>query len=153
MILSCLRPGAVIRIGSHVVMAGVSMNCRAAITIGKHVQIGPGVCIWDNDGQALDPDERRFRQTVNTRAAPIVIEEDAFVGARAIVLKGVTIGKGAVIGAGAVVTKSVEAFEVVAGNPARVIGNALGNSRHESAQHSCQEPSEDTGQTESYRDE
>ena len=54
---------------------------------------------------------------------PIRIEHDVFIGARAMILKGVAIGRGAVIGAGAVVTKNVEAGQIVAGNPARVVGS------------------------------
>lgn len=121
MILAALGEGVLLRVGDHVAMSGVSINCRARIEIGDWVQIGPGACVWDNDGHALDADKRRNRiKEVNT-AAPIVIEEDVFVGARALILKGVTIGRGAVVGAGAVVTKSVTAGQVVAGNPARVV--------------------------------
>ena len=53
----------------------------------------------------------------------ITIEDSAFVGARAMILPGVSIGKNAVVGAQAVVTKNVQENEIVAGNPARVIGN------------------------------
>ena len=56
--------------------------------------------------------------------APIVIEDDAWLGFNSTVLKGVTIGRGAVVGACAVVTKNVEPFSVVAGNPARVVGTS-----------------------------
>ena len=56
------------------------------------------------------------------RFAPVMIGDDVFVGYRALVLPGVTIGDGAVIGAGAVVTRDVEARTVVAGNPARSLG-------------------------------
>lgn len=54
--------------------------------------------------------------------APIEICEDAFVGAKALILPGVRIGKGAVVGAGAVVSKDVAPWSIVAGNPAKVIG-------------------------------
>ncbi len=52
---------------------------------------------------------------------PIRIEDDVWIGARVIVLPGVSIGKGAIIGAGAVVTKDVPAYAICVGNPARVI--------------------------------
>ena len=55
------------------------------------------------------------------RSAPIVIEDRAWIGFNAIILKGVTIGEGSVVAAGAVVTKDVEPYTVVAGNPARVV--------------------------------
>jgi acetyltransferase-like isoleucine patch superfamily enzyme len=125
-ILAALAPGATIEIGDYTSMTGVSTAIRASLTIGKHVQVGPGACLWDNDGHALNADERRDagrQQTV--KRAPIVIEDDAFIGARAIILKGVTIGKGAIVGAGAIVTKDVQPGDIVAGNPARVIGSTL----------------------------
>ena len=51
----------------------------------------------------------------------VVIEDDVWIGTRAIVLGGVTIGRGAVIGAGAVVTKSIPPYAIAAGSPARVL--------------------------------
>ena len=56
-----------------------------------------------------------------TASAPVRIRRGAWIGARAIVLKGVTVGVGSVVGAGAVVTKDVPDWTIVAGNPARVI--------------------------------
>jgi acetyltransferase-like isoleucine patch superfamily enzyme len=59
--------------------------------------------------------------TCGAKFAPIVIEDGVFVGSRAIILKGVRIGRGEVIGAASVVTCDVEASMIVAGNPARVV--------------------------------
>ena len=53
--------------------------------------------------------------------APIVIDDYAWIATNSIILPGVTIGKGAVVGAGSVVTKSVPPYQVVAGNPARIV--------------------------------
>jgi len=121
-ILSAAKTGAVIEIGDHSGMTGTSIIARERVTIGKWVQIGPGVCISDNDAHPLDPNLRRQRPTRDHRCAPVTIEDDVFIGTRALILKGVTIGTGAVVGAGAVVTKSVKPYEIVAGNPARVVG-------------------------------
>lgn len=126
-ILAALGEGALIRIGDHVALSGVSINCRARIEVGDWVQIGPGACLWDNDGHALDLEKRRNRVSESGRCAPILIEEDVFIGARALILKGVTLGRGAVIGAGAVVTKSVGPGEIAVGNPARVVGTVSGS--------------------------
>jgi maltose O-acetyltransferase len=56
------------------------------------------------------------------RTAPVVIEDFAWLGSRAMVLPGVTVGKGAVVAAGAVVTRDVPPYAIVGGVPARVIG-------------------------------
>ena len=66
----------------------------------------------------IGPTERRAYGSV---AEPVVIEPGAWIGARATLLPGVTIGKGAIVGAGAVVTRSVEADTLVAGVPARML--------------------------------
>jgi len=119
-IISAWAPGAQIEIADDVGMSGCSVTAEQHITIGKRVTIGAGVLIMDTDAHPLDP-EQRFRG-VPARTAPVVIEEDVFVGARAIILKGVRLGKGAVVAAGAVVTKDVPCYTIVGGNPARQIG-------------------------------
>jgi acetyltransferase-like isoleucine patch superfamily enzyme len=55
------------------------------------------------------------------KSAPVVIEDDVFIGMNCVVLKGVTIGRGSVVGAGSVVCKSLPSYIIAAGNPARVI--------------------------------
>ncbi|HAV78803.1 MAG TPA: hypothetical protein DCX53_15745, partial [Anaerolineae bacterium] len=59
----------------------------------------------------------------SSKSAPVTIEDDVFIGMNCLILKGVIIGRGSVVGGGSVVTKDVPANVVVAGNPARVIGN------------------------------
>ncbi|WRH68887.1 MAG: DapH/DapD/GlmU-related protein [Planktothrix sp. GU0601_MAG3] len=58
---------------------------------------------------------------LDVKSAPVIIEDHVWIGFNVAILEGVTIGKGAIIGASSVVTKDVEAFTVVAGNPAKVI--------------------------------
>ena len=70
------------------------------------------------DQPQFNPETRRFEGYTDIR--PIVIEDDVWIGRRAIIMGGVTIGKGAVIGAGSVVTKDVPPYCVAAGNPAIV---------------------------------
>ena len=83
--------------------------------VGKHVMIGPDVMIITSDHKILP---EGFDGYVNKA---VVIDDYAWIGARAIILKGVNIGKWAVIGAGAVVTKNVPDYAVVGGNPAKII--------------------------------
>jgi maltose O-acetyltransferase len=117
--------GATLEMGSNVyINYGVSINCNIRITIGDGCLIAPEVMIMDDDGHPVDWRTRHqyWPQGPETRlGAPIHIENAVWLGARAIVLKGVTIGEGSVVGAGAVVTRSVPPHTLVAGVPARVI--------------------------------
>lgn len=105
---------------------------RHSVTIGDHVLISHMVDIHDTDGHPVDwqlrrQDTRRIFQALGADAigeiagAPVVIKDDAWIGFKASILKGVTIGRGAVVAAGSVVTRSVEDFTLVAGVPAQVI--------------------------------
>lgn len=119
------RPDAELLIGHHVGMSGCSIATSNRIIIGNYVLIGSGCLITDSDAHPVNPEERR--KDGEGLAAPIVIEDDVFIGARTIVLKGVTLGRGSVVGAGSVVTKDVMPNSIVAGNPAKVIGASSGN--------------------------
>lgn len=115
------RPELVI--GNDVVI-GYQCEIHAAqsVRIGHHVKIATGVKIFDNNCHPIDPERRRGMAPI-TRSdiAPVVIQDDAWIGTGAIILKGVTIGRGAVVGAGAVVTQNVPDRAIVAGNPARIV--------------------------------
>ena len=112
---------ACVYIDSNVGMSGVSIAARESIYIGKNTLLGSGVLITDNDAHNMDYRKRSQMGKDVPESSPVFIEKDVFIGARAIILKGVRIGQGAVIGAGSVVTRDVPSFTVVAGNPARVI--------------------------------
>ena len=112
-------PEAIITIGDNVGMSGCTISSHKKVAVGNNVLIGSGALITDSDAHSLDWVERRVGKCGSS--APVVIEDDVFVGARSIILKGVTIGRGAVIGAGAVVAMDVPPMSVVVGNPARVI--------------------------------
>lgn len=90
------------------------------IIIGKNVMIGPEVMVYSVNHRIDRVDIPMCKQG-HTERKTILIGDDVWIGARAIILPGISIGDGAVIGAGAVVTKNVEAYAVVGGNPARVI--------------------------------
>ena len=91
-----------------------------SVTIGDNVKVGACVLITDTDAHPLDYLARRS-SIEDTKSAPIVIEDDVWVGAHSIILKGVTIGARSIIGAGSVVTKNIPADCVAAGNPCKVI--------------------------------
>lgn len=101
------------------------------IDIGDRVMISHNVNIFDNLTHPVDPvlRHRHFRviattghpQQIDLGELPIRIEDDVWIAAGAMVLRGVTVGKAAIVGAGAVVTHDVPPFAVVVGNPARVI--------------------------------
>lgn len=117
--LKCVTPDARLVLGDDFGVSGASISCSKEIFIGDRVMIGSGCLITDSDAHAVDP-RCRFDST-KVPMAPVQIGDDVFVGARAIILKGVTIGSGSVIGAGSVVVKDIPAGVIAAGNPARVI--------------------------------
>lgn len=115
-----VEPGASLKIGSNVGMSSTRMWIHDSVTIGDNVKIGACVLITDTDAHPLDYMARRSSND-GTKSAPIVMEDDVWVGAHSIILKGVSIGARSVIGAGSVVTRSIPADCVAAGNPCRVI--------------------------------
>ena len=117
-----LSETAQILIGDNVGVSGCSISARESVKIGNNVLIGSGALITDSDAHPVDFDERK--KDMPGRSCPICIEDDVFVGARAIILKGVRIGCGSVVGAGAVVVNDVPPYSVVAGNPAVVVGSS-----------------------------
>lgn len=109
-----------VRIGADSAVNNYSViNGAGGVEIGDHVLIGPNVQIVSYQHAYADPDTVIGRQELVYK--PIVIEDDVWIGASAVILAGVRIGKGSVIGAGSVVTKSCEPYSVMAGVPARKI--------------------------------
>jgi acetyltransferase-like isoleucine patch superfamily enzyme len=99
---------------------GVEIDVSESVSIGNHVLLAPGVFITDHShnfaaGTLIDAQ--------GCAARPVVIEDDAWLGVRSVVLPGVCIGRGAIVGAGAVVTSDVAPNAIVAGVPARVVGH------------------------------
>lgn len=104
-------------IGSHSV---VNQNCRldgrGGLFIGNNVSISAEVMLLTADH---DPQSPQFAG----RTQPIVIDDYAWIGTRAMILPGITLGKGSVVAAGALVTKDVAPYAIVAGIPAKKIGD------------------------------
>ena len=92
------------------------------VSIGNHVMIAPHCVIasGNHDYKQLD---KPMRFAGNLTTGPIVIEDNVWIGANVTITDGVRIGRDAVVGANSVVTHDVEPFDIVAGVPARVIGN------------------------------
>ena len=108
-------------IGAGSGLSACSICALREVSIGRGVVIGAGVMIFDNDFHCWNGVSQGWDPSGIASARPVVIEDDVFIGTRAIILKGVRIGKGAVVGAGAVVTRDVAPGAVVAGNPAILI--------------------------------
>lgn len=89
------------------------IHCGGSVIIGDYVLISWDVNIIGYDYHAPGGGQ--------PESEPIIIEDEVWIGARAIILKGVRIGKGAIIGAGSVVSKDIPPYSFAAGNPARVI--------------------------------
>ena len=104
----------------HIGSAFVNRNCvivsRKEIDIGDRVTIGPNVCIYDHDHNLKAESLENSFITEH-----ICIEDDVWIGAQAVILKGVHIGKGAVIAAGAVVVNDIPSGAIAGGVPAKIL--------------------------------
>ncbi len=99
-------------VGEFSFLGRVNIALHTHVTIGKFVCINDGALILTASHDVLDPEWKH-------KKAPVIIEDYAWVAMNTIILPGVTIGRGAVVAAGAVVSKNVEPFTIVAGNPAK----------------------------------
>lgn len=114
-----------ITLGDHCVIdRDCALDGRGEITIGNNVNISPEVMILT---AYHDPDSEDFRGVHK----PVVIEDNAWIATRAMILPGVTIGKGAIVAAGAVVTKNVAPKTIVGGNPAKIIRERHGQQSYQ----------------------
>jgi acetyltransferase-like isoleucine patch superfamily enzyme len=105
-----------ISIGDHTFMNyGSSITAYKQVKVGRHCFLGHHVLIIDRNEHGIEQRE------VAPPAAPVIIEDHAWIGAHAIILPGVCIGRHAAIGAGSVVTRDIPANCLAVGNPARVV--------------------------------
>ena len=119
-IITTRSNNAKIRIGDDVGLTGGTICAEECIEIGNRVLIGANCILVDTDFHPVDLSARRATPQKG-QVAPIIIEDNVFIGMNSLILKGVHIGNGSVIGAGSVVTRDIPAGVVCAGNPARVI--------------------------------
>lgn len=121
-VLATRSANARIIIGNYFGMTGGSIVAAEQVEIGNSVLVGANVIIADTDFHPISAEERQ-RDAQAGAVRPIVIEDNVFIGANSIVLKGVRIGAGSVIGAASVVTFDIPPNVVAAGNPARPLRN------------------------------
>lgn len=126
-------------IGNRVFIGGSTIMCRTKVEFGNNIFVAWGSYFYDHDSHSLDYKLRQddiSQQLTDIRngeffithknwdvvnTASIKICDNAWIGMNALILKGVTVGEGAIVGAGSVVTKDVEPWTIVAGNPAKFI--------------------------------
>lgn len=123
------REEADVQIGARTYVAGM-ISCASRVLIGDDVLVAGGGYIADHASHALVFEKRRRdvldwclgnKDWSNVEIEPVTIRDRSWIGFNVIILKGITIGEGAVVGAGSVVTRDVDPFTIVAGNPARLI--------------------------------
>lgn len=123
---------AAVRIGDNVsIGGGTILESAVGITLHNDVLVSYQCILQDSNNHSLRLSER-IHDNINWNrhgrhdwsipvSAPVVIGRGCWIGARAIILKGVQLGEGCIVGAGAVVTKSFPAWSVIGGNPAKLI--------------------------------
>lgn len=120
-------PDAEVDIGRFCTIAGPTIRTDGRIVIGDHAFISYDVFIADAFDVA--PPDAPCSGCARGRGTSIIIGDDVWIGARAVVLGGARLGDGVIVAAGTVVDFPVEPFAVVAGNPARVVGSSPPRSR------------------------
>lgn len=119
-------------IGDHFYLGNNSLiGSEKSIKIGRCVIISNDVRIYDNNNHPTSPKAREIMSLngfsndnwswKHSESAPVVIEDNVWIGQYSTILKGVTVGKGSIVATRAVVTKDVPPYTIVAGNPAKVV--------------------------------
>lgn len=111
-------------IGDNVGISSSIIFSNESIVIDDNVAIGAGCMIFDTNFHSLDPSIRGTKNdSINAKTAPVRICKHAFIGARSIITKGVTIGENSIVAAGSVVVKNIPDNQIWGGNPAKFIKN------------------------------
>ena len=118
-----------INIGDYVGISGSTIYARDRIDIGNHTLIGVNCKIMDNDFHPLEIEARNQNDFTKLKTKPVIIGENVFIGCNCIILKGTEIGAGCVVGAGSVVHGKFPENVIIAGNPAKIIGNIDDNDK------------------------
>ena len=107
-----------VTIGDHT-RVGIHCTVIGPVCIGNHVNLAQGITVTALNHNFADSNRKIDEQGISTK--PVVIGDDVWIGANAVILPGVTIGRHVVVAAGAVVTKDVPDYSLVAGVPAKEI--------------------------------
>lgn len=122
-ILYLLSPGTHIEIGPDTGLSGAVICSARRIEIGARCLIGADVMIFDGDFHNSASENRRYAMPDwPTISKEVLIGDDVFVGAHALICKGARIGSGSIVAAGSVFTHDIPAYSVAAAVPAKVIG-------------------------------
>ena len=117
-LLNTHKEGAVIKIGTRSGFSGVVISAMERIEIGDNLLCGANVLITDFDFHFVDPSKR---QIPGSKSAPVIIEDNVWLGINTVVLKGVRIGENSVIAANSLVIKDIPPNVIAGGNPCKVI--------------------------------
>ena len=138
------NPGIALGKGVNINDAVVINANRGFVTLGERSWLGPFCLVYGNGGVTIGKNVLvAGHTTINTVShaaercdipindqpvltGPVVIEDDVWIGLNAVILQGVTLGHGCIVGAGAVVTRSIPAWSIAVGVPARVVGRRTG---------------------------
>lgn len=115
------RTDAKIIIGKNTRIHGSCIHAQERIEIGMNCLVAANCQIFDNNGHDISFENAPNRINTKGYPKPIVIHDNVWIGANSIILPGVRIGAGSIIAAGSVVTKDIQPYTLVGGNPARVI--------------------------------
>ncbi len=116
-VISTMKEKAILYIGANCGFSGATIATEASVVIGDRVMVGANCFISDTDWHPLAPMQRAAGERGTSK--PVTIENDVWLGANVVVLKGVCIGEGSVVAANSVVVQSIPAGVLAAGNPAK----------------------------------
>jgi acetyltransferase-like isoleucine patch superfamily enzyme len=120
-IIRAITEDALIVLGNNVGASGVTICAAKSIRILENTILGANVLIMDTDFHSIEPKGRRRSGLKNAKVIPIIINENVFVGAGSMVLKGAVINKNSVIGAMSLVASEIEASCIAVGVPAKCV--------------------------------
>jgi acetyltransferase-like isoleucine patch superfamily enzyme len=125
-VMRTLRSGAEIVIGNDCGLSGSSICSASRVQLGNECLIGANVVISDTDFHPIEPFRRRFNNNSDAiKTAPVIIQDNVFIGTGVTILKGVNVGRNSVIGAMSLVLDDIQSDMIYGGVPAKFIRKHL----------------------------